>query len=226
MGANVCTGTMSGDLEERAVSAAFEQWRRGAERESGQSYSGSWNMVWGIEFFAGVQPSEQEACDYLDARMRKNESAGAVRFVDVEYSLTKQPTFAGKPSSYVAGPGREDVYATNYAAGVRSLVPADQLTAAQNRRLLKQVTNAETYNAQSAQSKRDLDKLVQALYDAAESVNAGALRSTRKRYFAAAKKAEAAKSVLDANLVALRSSLYKYKQSKSEKWLIYAICGL
>ncbi len=225
MGANICTDTMSGDLDERAVSAAFEQWRRSAERECGQSYSGSWNMVWGIEFFAGVQPSEQAACDYLDARTNKNENAGAVRFVHVEHSLTKQPTFAGKPPLVFAGPGREDVYATIYTAGVRSLVPADQLSAAQSKRLLKQVANSETHNAQSAQSKRDLDKLVAALYDSKESVNAGALRAARKRYFAAAKKAEAAKSVLDANLIALRSSLYKYKQSKSEKWLIYAVCG-
>lgn len=136
MGSTTIGTTLDGKKTKDEILKDFKRLSEESRRESGEEYSGGWNMLSGVKFPTDqVFESRDAAENYVYDKGEKYGPAYCVRFKGVKKTPISPPTFGGKPAERPADRAtlRIDVdwkARTGYRQQqVFAVVPADQMTA-------------------------------------------------------------------------------------------------
>ncbi len=234
MGASFIETTLEGTLTVEQVKQKYSEMEENARHDSGNSYSGDWNMCPGIK----VRPDKvfanyNEAEDWLSNNCQKWENAIAVRYKASKKEAVKQPTYNGKVATSSMGSldhelGNKFMLArTDYSRGTKSIVLADQLTEPQKAKakgLIDAYIAAKSAYNEAANKFGDIRQNFNTL--SSEFSDYTGLRMARNKASLALKAMEATKARLIAYNDERAAKFYEEKTvDLGEKWLIGGIAA-
>lgn len=223
MGSHSISTSWDGKLTPEQVRQKFSVLLADDRHENGHGgYTGSWGTMNGISFpRVDTFPTQEAAEDYCLNNTSKWDNAMAVKYKHITKTLTKQPTFNGKPRQEGYG---TVAYYRDYKNGQSFLVFADQVTLVNRGKVEKLEKDYAEANRAYHIAQRDLDETIGLIKkppkDGDHSDVLVPLPVRREAFLRAERVARENAAALKALQEKLIADLYSYSENSEVRWMI------